>query len=114
MHNNQAIATSLSCLFVAIQATCRSEAGAAILIPTNQNGADAEVREDPDNHMRPNTDPHGDLRDLAAETVVETGESVADASSLRHASRMRQPTRRTIARARCISSLISAASLQVT
>jgi hypothetical protein len=34
-----------------------SEAGAAILIPTNQNGADAEVREDPDNHMRPNTDP---------------------------------------------------------
>jgi hypothetical protein len=42
---------------VAIDATCRSEAGAAILIPTNQNGADAEVREDPDNHMRPNTDP---------------------------------------------------------
>jgi hypothetical protein len=34
-----------------------SHVRAAILIPTNQNGADAEVREDADNHMRPNTDP---------------------------------------------------------
>lgn len=30
---------------------------AAIMIPTNMNGADAEVREDADSDMRPNTDP---------------------------------------------------------
>jgi hypothetical protein len=44
-------------LFLVVVAVHATGAGAAILIPTNQNGADAEVREDPDNHMRPNTDP---------------------------------------------------------
>jgi hypothetical protein len=42
--------------WVVITTLC-ADSKAAILISTNQNGADAEVREDPDNHMRPNIDP---------------------------------------------------------
>jgi hypothetical protein len=77
-------------------AVCWSSANAqaAILIPTNQNGADAEVREDADNHMRPNTDPLwgpvGAPRGRNRGGVI--GQSVGDAGGMELATRIKDAT----------------------
>lgn len=77
-------------------------AHAAILIPTNfGNGADAEVREDADNHMRPNTDaawgplgaPRGRNRGgLNGSTAFGGDLSISDAGGTELASRIKDTT----------------------